>query len=502
MYSFLPKAIKTADALASGKYGIPELTLMKNAARRSLDFIYPHIKQTSRITVLCGKGNNAGDGYEIAFLLLKKWYDVCVVNVLGAFPSSDSAKSCFSSYTDAGGTILGIDECNDRISCSDVIIDAIFGIGFCGNIETDSVCGDIIEKANRANAFRIAIDTPSGVNCNDGTISSATFRADLTVVISLIKTGLLSYPARECCGELKTADIGFPKELIAELERDALIPDDEYIKNTLPKRKRSSHKGDFGKLLMLCGSRLMTGAPYLCASAALRTGAGLITVAADEKTLGVLQARLTEPVFSLIENIGSEKSLDELIRLCDASSAVLIGCGLGKSPEITKTVLHIIKNTKSRLIIDADGINALSENINVVKEAKQTPILTPHPLEFSRITGKTTAEIQSSRITCAKEFSLKYSCVTVLKGAATVICGPDGRLAVNTTGNAGLAKGGSGDVLAGVVSSFVCQGLSAFDAAVSAVYLHGKAADILREQISEYGLLPSDLPLAIAKLLP
>ena len=379
-----------------------------------------------------------------------------------------------------------------------VIIDALFGVGFYGEIKEDSEIGKMISFCNAKEAKRIAIDVPSGINSADGRCEGVCFYADITVTMAYIKTGMLSYPARQCCGQILIAEIGYPDSLCSEIPKDALIADDCYINAVLPKRKENTHKGSYGRLLMYCGNPNMTGAAVLAATAALRSGAGLVNIAKDKETLGILQTRLTEPVFSPL----SDNSEEEMLLLADKASAILIGCGMGKAENDRKTLYSLIKNANCNLIIDADGINLLCENTLILREAKKIPILTPHPLEFARLIGKTSGEVQKDRINLAKSFAESYGCIVVLKGAATVIASPDSLLAINTTGNPGLAKGGSGDVLAGLIASLVCQGIGCFESAVIGAYLHGKAADNLKEEISEYGLLPSDLPLAIAKLLP
>lgn len=283
---------------------------------------------------------------------------------------------------------------------------------------------------------------------------------------------------------------------------DALIVDKEYIDTTIPKRQSNTHKGTYGRLLMYCGSEFMTGAGVLCANAALRTGAGLVELIQNEKTLCKLQNILTEPIFTPIDGDDFTKSLNTILEHSKKASAFLIGCGLSQNKFSNKLVLEIIKNADCPLIIDADGINALSLNRNVLKEAKVTPIITPHPLEFSRLSGIDINTVQNDRINVAKNFAKEYNCIVVLKGAGTVIASCDGSLCINTSGNAGLAKGGSGDVLAGMISSFTAQGIDAFSACAAAVYLHGLAGDILKDEISEYGYLPSDIPMCVARLLP
>lgn len=498
MYTLKPGTIKEADALAVNKYGIPEITLMKNAAKSCVGYIYSHITKQDKILVLCGKGNNGGDGYEIATLIHKDGYDVSVINVFDTVPNTDTAKTVFNECKENNVSIHSFFDYEKQLSKTSVIIDAVFGVGFYGCIEEESLLGKMFSACNEKNALRIAVDTPSGINSADGTCEGVAFNADYTITMAYVKTGMVSYPAKKYCGEISIADIGYPKELCDEIPKDALVPDEDYLRNIVPVRNPDSHKGTYGRLLMFCGSENMTGAAVLSAKSALRSGVGLVNIANHEKTVRILQAHLAEPVFSVIP----DNDDGEILKLSDKATAILAGCGIGMSDFSERTFFSLVKNAKRNLIIDADGINFLSENKIILKEAKSIPILTPHPLEFARLLGKTVADVQKNRINTAKAFAKEYGCVVVLKGSSTVIASPDGRIAVNLTGNPGLAKGGSGDVLAGVIASLCAQGIPEFESAVCGVYLHGKAADNLREKIGEYGLLPSDLPLEIAKLLP
>ncbi|MBO4950254.1 MAG: NAD(P)H-hydrate dehydratase [Clostridia bacterium] len=498
MYTVSPSTIKYADSLAVEKYGIADITLMKNAAKSCFEYIYPKLSSNDRIAVICGKGNNGGDGYEIARILKKEWFDVIVINVFDCEPNTETSRTVYNACKAEGVSIVPFSQWEAVLGHATVIIDALFGVGFYGSISENDEIGRMLCFCNRQNALKIAIDTPSGINSADGRCNGISFTADFTVTMAYIKTGMLSYPAREYCGEILIADIGYPKELCEEVEKDAIVADDSYIKDNIPKRKSNTHKGSFGRLLMYCGSPEMTGAAVLSATAAIRSGAGLVNIARDRETIKILQTHLIEPIFSVLS--GNPEA--EVITLCEKASATLIGCGMGQA-ECDRNVLYsLIKNANCNLIIDADGINLLCENKLILKEAVKTPIITPHPMEFARLCRKSVSEVQSDRINLAKEFAKEYGCVVVLKGAGTVIASPDGRLAINTSGNPGLSKGGSGDVLAGLISSLVCQGVEAFKAAVISVYLHGKAADILKEKIGEYGLIPSDLPMEIAKLLP
>ena len=498
MYTLSPDTIKYADNTAVEKYGIPELSLMKNAANACFEYIKKRITHDSKITVICGKGNNGGDGYELSSLLKNGGYDVTVINAFDCEPVTDVSKTVYSECIQNGVSLLPFCEWEKAVDEANVIIDSLFGVGFYGCIQNDSSFGRLLTACNEKSALRIAVDTPSGINSADGKCEGVCFRADMTVTMAYIKTGMLSYPARDFCGEILIADIGYPEKLKNEIPKDALVPDEKYLKDTIPQRAPNTHKGSYGRLLMYCASPDMTGAGVLAALGALRSGAGLVNIARDEKTIRLLQTHLTEPVFSVLGDSPEE----EILPLCKKASAVLIGCGMGQAEKERDVLCSLIKNADCNLIIDADGINLLSLNTNVLKEAKKTPVLTPHPLEFARLCGLSADDVQADRINLAKKFAKEYSCVLVLKGANTIITSPDGKLAINTSGNPGLSKGGSGDVLAGVISSFVCQGTDVFDSAVLGVHLHGRAADVLKEEISEYGLLPSDLPMAIAKLLP
>lgn len=502
MFSVTAETIGFADNICEKEYGIPKKTLMQNAVNAIYTQVSPLLNKKHKILFLCGKGNNAGDGYGVAALLLNGGFDVTVCQVLSGKPKSPEAFDNYDIYEKTGGKFITPDEyLSKSFGTFDVIIDAVFGVGFTGTIENDTSLFNIFQKANNEKSFKIAIDVPSGINSTDGTVKGISFKADFTVCLAFYKTGMLSYPAREYCGKIVLCDVGFPKELCKRVQKDALICDDEYIKNAIPKRESNTHKGTYGTLLSFCGSENMTGAAYLCSMAALRSGVGLLKIASDNKTLDILKSRLSEPVFCPVD-VSAKEGLDNLLNLCDKSGAVLIGCGLGTSENTKNAVKYIIRNTKSRIILDADGINAISDSINILKEAAESVILTPHPAEFSRISGFDVKTIQSDRINKAKAFAKEYSCTLMLKGASTVICDQNGNVAINTTGNPGLSKGGSGDVLAGLCASLFCQGLSDFDAAVCSSFLHGKAADNLAESIGQYGLLPSDLPLEIAKLLP
>lgn len=499
MYTLSPHTIKKADREASEKYGTCELTLMKNAANACADYIKNLISKESKIAILCGKGNNGGDGYAISSILKNEGYEVFAVNVFDSEPNTKTARTVYEQAKEDLVNILPYDDGVEALKSCDVIIDAIFGVGFYGKIDNESKVGEIISLCNKSGALKIAVDVPSGINSDDGRVEGEAFCAHYTFTMAYCKTGMLSYPAFAFCGNVKIADIGYPKELCESIEKSALVADDEYIKIKLLKREKNTHKGSFGRLLMYCASENMTGAGILAAKGALRAGVGLLNIARDDKTIKVLQNHLVEPVFSVLS---AENEKDELLTLATKATAILVGCGMGSAKKDKDTLFHLIKNANCPIIIDADGINAICENKMILREAKKTPVITPHPLEFARLLDMSASDVQKNRINLARDFAKENGCIVVLKGANTVIASPCGKLAINTSGNPGLAKAGSGDVLSGILASFVAQGIDVFDSVVLAVYLHGKAGDMLRDEISEYGFLPSDLPIAVAKLLP
>lgn len=501
---YTPDAVRAAEQYMIKYDGCTDLSLMKKAAEEIYFAVENELAAASFVCILCGKGNNSGDGYELARILLQKGIKVCCVRVFGEAPSTYAAEVCHDYYLSEGGSVVDKPEdCFKAIAKSDVIIDGIFGIGFKGHIESDSMLYRIIDAANASPAKKIALDVPSGINAYDGSIGGIAFAADITAAVGVIKSGMLSYPARKNCAVIRVAGIGLTDSIMKGFETECFVAvDDEYVRDALPSRMVDSNKGDFGKLLCICGSENMPGAAVMAVGSALRGGAGLVTLASEKSVVDVVKVKYPEPIYSPVD-FEDEASVESLLKNINNYSAVLIGCGLGKSESKKKLTEQIIKTYKGRLIIDADGINMISDNINVLKEAAGEVIITPHPGEFSRISGKSVAEINGNRIKSAKDFSDKYKCVTVLKGAGTVISKCGEKTAVNTTGNPGLAKGGSGDVLAGLIASLAAnKDVNPADAAICGVYLHGKAADMLKERFSEYGLLPSELAKEFARLLP
>ena len=479
---FTAQQMRSADAYCEHKLNISSLSLMSKAALALTKVCAKAAPAPAKILFLCGKGNNAGDGFAAARIMKEMGYPVAVALLCGRDFSPDAAVM----FRMVSPTLLREQE-EDILAAipeAALVVDCVYGTGF---------RGDLPENVKRVFAALngkkiIACDIPSGVSCDDGRVSDGALCAWKTVTFAAYKPCFFLYPGKEFCGKVLQADIGIPPQALEKQHPGVDLPDAEYIRSILHPRSENSHKGTFGTLLSVCGSKEMTGAAALSAMGALRCGVGLLKMALPASVMPILQAKLSEPVF--LERKGTVKA-----------NAVLCGCGLG---EDRKSLLFAMEQ-KCPLVLDADAINLLAKEPQLLDEfLENNPgcevILTPHPAEFARLLHTSTARIESDRIGALRRCLSRWNVTVVLKGHHTIIANPE-RIFINLTGNTGLSKGGSGDVLAGMIASFLAQGYSGLDAAVCGVYLHGAAADKLKETFSEHGMLPSDLPLAVARIL-
>ncbi len=488
--------------------GISFTQLMENAGTACAEIIideYGIRTQTKNILVVCGKGKNGGDGFVIARKLCESGCKVTVLLALGA-PKAEDAVYMFSQLDTEKIAVIQKDIDTDSLNCADIIVDCIFGTGFSGSI--DGELAELCKKINAAKGEKISIDVPSGINCDKPEITGAYIKADTTIAISALKKLHILKPANDACGKVIIADIGITDNDFEALGTDAFVTyDDADISALLPARPAVSNKGTFGHALSICGSKNMQGAAVLAASGALRMGAGLVTASFPDAAYAAIAPKLTEPLMlplpSNTQGTFAVAALPALLESAKKASAVLIGCGLGVNADTTEIVYEIIKNCKKPIIIDADGINLVAKNIDILKEASAPVILTPHPGEMSRLCGKEIAEILADPVGIAKKFSQNFGITLVLKGANTVVCNTADLhpIYINRTGNTSLAKGGSGDLLAGMMLSLLAQGVSPVNAARVAVYLHGKVAATAAQKLSPRGLLPSDLALELPALL-
>lgn len=465
------------------------------------------------IVILCGKGNNGGDGFVIA----RRLCDLCAamtILLVDGLPVTELAKEKLRDIRESDVSVYSAaddpDVILEEIQHADILVDAVYGIGFHGVVSEK--LQPVFEAVNRSPAAVIAVDIPSGLNGDSGAIPGTHIKADATVTFTTLKPVHLFRPAKYECGEVKVSQVGIGKKCIKEQSYDIFVTDDEDVRAVLKKRDPESHKGTYGRLLAVCGSEGMAGAAVLSASAAVRSGAGIVDVALPRSIYPIVASNVIEPVYTVLDAAEPGQSLSRLLQKLECATACLIGCGLGENPVTDRMVYELIQAAKVPLIIDADGINAVARNIDILRAAAVPVILTPHPGEMARLIGSTTRAVEQNRIETARSFAAEYGVTLVLKGHNTLVVHPNsasgsdalssswGKTAYNRTGNAGMAKGGSGDVLAGLIAGLCAQGVPAFAAAYCGVYLHGKAGDQCAAQISQRGMTPSQMVDTLAKL--
>lgn len=464
------------DAVQSGAFSYEQLMLNAGTtAARIIDSRYA--ASGKKITVVCGNGNNGGDGFVAAAELKRLGADVSVMLPLGE-PKTETARLYYSKIGDI--PVVGSADEN-----ADIIIDAIFGIGL--DREVTGKAAQIIKDINSKDAVRVSLDIPSGVFCDSGFVGGAAVEADLTVTFIALKPCFFLPDGLDYCGEVVTADIG-----VKPTAYDYLTIEPPVFK----KRRRNSHKGTYGTALNICGSYGMAGAAVLSARAALRSGVGILKAVIPESIYQAFTACTPECVCVPVKQ-GKDGSPDSgdgrIYSALGNADAVLIGCGLKDTEDTLKITKNILGSVTVPTVIDADGINAVSRSIDILRECNAPVIITPHPGEMARLCGISVKEVESDRIGCAVSFAKKYGCTVVLKGACTVVASADGEVFFNTTGNAGMATGGSGDVLSGILVSLLAQRIPPLDAAKAAVCLHGAAGDKAAERRSLHAMLPSDI---------
>jgi NAD(P)H-hydrate epimerase len=480
--------MQAIDACAISEIGIPGMVLMEKASMALFEEVKKHLTNHSRSLIVVEKGNNGGDGLALARLMAEAGYSVCVYEIGGIKKASDS-------YL-AQRKIL--EQLEIRLETErpeedfDLVIDGIFGVGL--TREVTGIQKEVIEWMNQKEAFRIAIDVPSGVDATTGNVLGTAFRVDLTVTFGLNKVGLLLYPGASYAGKVAVKDIGFPKKAVEKVNPKTFTYE-EGDEEKIPARNPDSHKGSFGRVLVVAGSKNMAGAAYLCAKAAYRMGSGLVRIFTHESNRVILQTRLPEAILTTYEKKRDGAAiLPEMIEWADV---IVFGPGMGTG-KITRTFLHIIKEcAKVSVVLDADGLNEISqmeqEGEDYFSEFPVPVVITPHMLEMSRLSGYSVKEWKEHRIEYAREYAKKKNLTLVLKDARTIVTEGKEELYINQTGNSGMATGGSGDVLAGMTAGILAMGMEPFAGASMAVYLHGKAGDAAREETGEYSLMADDM---------
>ena len=482
--------IRQADAFTIKKEPITSIDLMERAATKCYDWISKIIDKTTKIKVVCGLGNNGGDGLVIARLLLKAGYDVDVIILRYSEKCTDDFKINEERLKKLKKkNIIEITKISEFpvFTDDDVIIDSIFGSGLTKPIE--GFLAKVIENINKNKAFVISVDLPSGLFSENNLSNNlkAIIRADITLTFQVPKLSFLLPQNYLFVGEWYYLDIGLDMTFINSLDSDYYFIEEGDVRKMLKPRGKFAHKGNFGHALSISGSYGKMGAAVLSAKACLRSGAGLITSHIPKVGYNIMQTSVPEAMVSI------DKSDKFISLLPDISkyTAIAVGPGIDKKEETQKMLKLLIQNSVIPLIIDADALNILSENKTWLAFLPKNSILTPHPKEFERLTGKLIND--NERLQKQKEFSVKFGVYVIYKGAYTTISTPDGKLFFNSTGNPGMATGGSGDVLTGMLLGLKACGYSSLDASILGVYLHGLAGDIAKEQLCEVSMIANDI---------
>lgn len=481
------------DRYVIDELNIPGTYLMANAAENIAVTVMEHLAPGNNVAVFAGSGNNGGDGIGAAAYLMERDIPVRVFLVGNEEKMSGDSYEMLSRLELAGGSLEPFSSSFDifpYVDSCDVVVDAIFGTGLNSEVYGDALSA--INIINSSSAHVIAADIASGVQPDTGAILGAAVRADTTVTFSLAKPGHFVEPGCTQCGKLRVFDIGVPQDVIAGAVSPVFAVTPNEI--SLPHRRPDSHKGDFGRCLIVSGSVGYTGAPALVARAASKLGAGLVYLGVPDAIYHTMAVKLDEempfPLPSDRDGRLAANAAGELMRRTEFCDVLLLGPGLGTSPDITELVLSTIRLAQCPVILDADGLNAIANHIEVLGQSAAPLILTPHPGEYLRLGGELTS---GDRLQSAREFAHRHGCILVLKGHRTITALPDGTAYINTTGGPAMAKGGSGDVLAGMIAALVGQRFPLKEAVITAVYLHGLVGDMCADELGEYSVTASDM---------
>ncbi len=490
--------MRQIDEAAMNVCAIPGIVLMENAALSCVNEIKNTLTtiKDKRFSVFCGNGNNGGDGFAIARHLINNGALVDVYT-LSENSFKGDALTNFRILRNMNAHIVNIDSNFNfatTIPLCDMVIDAILGTGIKGALKDEYAW--VIDNINTYSGYTLSVDVPSGINSDTGEVCTTCIKANKTVTLAHYKVGLLMYPAADFTGEIKCVDISIPDYISNSVGATIDIIDNELFIQNMPKRRNNSHKGDYGKLLIVGASKGLTGAAYLSSQAAMLCGNGLVTLAIPDCVNDILEAKTTETMTFPLKSIDGHIAYDcadDILEKAKNCNAILIGPGMGTSDDAQKLVEKLILTSTIPLILDADAINCIAKNINILNNSKSNITLTPHSVEFSRLTRLSLNEIEKNRVKASYDFATKYGVTLILKGSRTIVTSKDGMQYINITGNPGLATGGSGDILAGMVASFISRGVNSHIACAMAVYLHGICGDVASSKYGEESVIASSI---------
>lgn len=498
---------------------IPGLELMEKAGRGSAEVALKMLgknAQDKKVVIFCGRGNNGGDGFVVGRYLFE-WGAEVIFYLLGEKEKiMGDAEINLKKALEMGlpiKEVLSIDDLPKKIE-ADLIVDAIFGTGFKGEIigldaeAINSINGSRVQRFNGLEV--LSIDVPSGLNADTGEISNVCVKADRTATMGLPKIGHFFHPGKDYSGEVTVIDIGVPQEIIDEKKINLNVITKEEVKELLPERPGDAYKGNCGRVVLIAGSTGLTGAAALASLSCLRAGAGIAILGIPKSLNEIMEIKLTEVMTKPLPDVRKKgalalRGLGEIMQILKWGDCVALGPGLGQHFETVELVKRLVIKIELPMVIDADGLNAIAKDSSILNQAKAPLILTPHIGELSRLINVPIEEIAKDRIRYALESAKRFNCIMVFKGAPTIVAEPKGEAFVNSTGNAGMATAGSGDVLTGIIIGLLAQMLFdekrkdedkmniMLDAATCGVFIHGLAGDLAKEEKGEMGMIAGDI---------
>jgi len=512
-YLVTAQEMRNFDATAINRYGIPGIVLMENAGRTTFQILREYVGGDVRgltVAVVAGPGNNGGDGYVIARYLINHGAEVQTFLLCPREKIKGDALTNLQILERMSAQIIQVDdeESLDAASSvwreSDIVVDAILGTGLTSEVR--SPYREAILEINTVVGVRVAVDLPSGLDGDSGRILGVAVQAELTVTYGFQKLGTALYPGAGRCGQLEVADISIPTEAVEEAPpRASLYHKPDYEEYLVLRADPQAHKGTFGHVLVVGGSPGKTGAPAMAAMAASRVGAGLVTVGIPASLNPIIEAKLTEemswPLADVVPGYLGAESTGGLLDLAQGKSSIVLGPGISSREGISDLIAGVLSSYDGWIVIDADGLNCLVPNLAALKETRARVVLTPHPGEMGRLTGKSSKEVQQDRVGLARGLAAAYGVWVVLKGARTLTVSPEGHVYVNLSGNPWMASGGQGDVLSGMLGGFLGQGLAPEVAIPLGVHLHGLAADRIVEKHGQRPVLATEILHELPELL-
>jgi len=493
------KEMQSLDSKTIDGMGVPGLVLMENACMGVVEAAEDMLDgvQGKSIRIYCGTGNNGGDGFAAARHLMNRGAILDVLLIGSPSKLTPDAKANHDWFLEMGGSVSPTDNIEDLAtrSSADLAIDGLLGTGTKGAAR--GLIADVIEAINVTENRVLAIDIPSGVEGSTGKVGGSAVIAELTVTMGLPKIGLMVPPGRNYAGEVEIVDIGIPRKFVDEADLKFGMTEEDDVLGMLPRRHREAHKGDVGKLLLLAGSPGFTGAATLATQTSIKVGVGLARLGIPKELNPILEVKLTEGMTWVLPDKSTgllhPEALPEVKKALAWADALVLGPGISMEKHVGDFIEKLLPLVKLPTVIDADGLNQLAQKKSLLKKLPKQCVLTPHPGEMARLTGESISQIMDDPIATARKWAKTWKCVVVLKGAPSYIARPDGMVWVNPTGNPGMASGGTGDVLTGMIGGFLAQGLSPWNAAVCSAWLHGACGDSALEYQGALSLTASDL---------